>query len=381
MKKILIVTTRFPFPLYSGDRLRIYNIFKNLSKKNKIDLIYTSSNHNLKEKIKFINKAIFVKTNIIKSIFFTMYFLLKGKPLQVGYFFSQKMKEEINRIHKNYDSIIFHLIRGSEFLPRDYKGKKILEMTDVISNNYVQTYNRLHFFNPLKYLYLIEHLFLKKYEKKIQHFFDHVVLVSQKDVQSFLVKKKIKVIPNGTNNSKKIFKFNKKNNDVVFIGNINYLPNKIACYEFIKIIMPKLKERGLHINFKIIGKTSLFLKFLLSRFENVEVFSQVKSTEKFCKGAFCGICNINIAAGVQNKILEYMRIGLPTITSERCFNAAHFKKNKDILVYKNQKELINHIIKLKTNKNLSNKISSGCYKKIKNKFTWEKSLREYSKLI
>ena len=70
MKKILIVTTRFPFPLYSGDRLRIYNIFKNLSKKNKIDLIYTSSNSNLKEKIKFINKVIFVKTNIVKSIFF-----------------------------------------------------------------------------------------------------------------------------------------------------------------------------------------------------------------------------------------------------------------------------------------------------------------------
>ena len=35
MKKILIVTTKFPFPLFSGDKLRIYNIFKYLSKKNK----------------------------------------------------------------------------------------------------------------------------------------------------------------------------------------------------------------------------------------------------------------------------------------------------------------------------------------------------------
>ena len=31
MKKILIVTTKFPFPLFSGDKLRIYNILKNLS--------------------------------------------------------------------------------------------------------------------------------------------------------------------------------------------------------------------------------------------------------------------------------------------------------------------------------------------------------------
>ena len=120
MKKILIVTTRFPFPIYSGDRLRIYNIFKNLSKKNRVDLIYTSSKNNLKEKIEFINKAIFVKTNIVKNIFFTIYFLLKGKPLQVGYFFSREMKEKIETIHKYYDCIIFHLIRGSEFLPEDY---------------------------------------------------------------------------------------------------------------------------------------------------------------------------------------------------------------------------------------------------------------------
>ena len=33
MKKILVVTTKFPFPLLSGDKLRIYNIFKYLSKK------------------------------------------------------------------------------------------------------------------------------------------------------------------------------------------------------------------------------------------------------------------------------------------------------------------------------------------------------------
>ena len=50
MKKILIVSTRFPLPLFSGDRLRIYNISKNLSKKNKVDLIYTTSKENfLKE--------------------------------------------------------------------------------------------------------------------------------------------------------------------------------------------------------------------------------------------------------------------------------------------------------------------------------------------
>ena len=50
MKKILVVTTKFPFPLFSGDKLRIYNIFKYLSKKNKVDLIYTEPKENFHKK-------------------------------------------------------------------------------------------------------------------------------------------------------------------------------------------------------------------------------------------------------------------------------------------------------------------------------------------
>ena len=53
-------------------------------------------------------------------------------------------------------------------------------MTDLISNNYAQTYKSLHLLNPLKYLYFIEYVLLKKYEKKMQRFFDHIVLVSKK---------------------------------------------------------------------------------------------------------------------------------------------------------------------------------------------------------
>ena len=53
IKKILIVSTRFPLPLFSGDRLRIFNISKNLSKKNKVDLIYTASKENFQKKIEF----------------------------------------------------------------------------------------------------------------------------------------------------------------------------------------------------------------------------------------------------------------------------------------------------------------------------------------
>ena len=383
MKKILIVSTRFPLPLFSGDRLRIFNISKNLSKKNKVDLIYTASKENFQKKIKFINKVTFIKTSILEKLFYMTYFFIQSKPLQVGYFFSYRMKKKIEEIHENYDCIIFHLIRGSEFLPKSFKGSKILEMTDVISRNYFQLHKKLSYFNPLKYAYFIERLLIEKYEKKIIKSFNYSVLVSDEDLKSFAIKNnsKIKIITNGTDLKKKIYKFNKKNRDIIFIGNINYLPNKIACYNFIENVMPELKKKGVNINFKIIGQTSKLLRFSLNKFENVKVCNDVNKPENLCHNAICGISNLDIVSGVQNKILEYMQIGLPTIVSKKCFDNLKFKKNHDLLVYKNKKEFIEHIIKLKINKKFANKISRNSYRKIRKKFTWQNALKKYNELI
>jgi len=382
MKKILIVTTKFPFPLFSGDKLRIFNILKKLSKKNRVDLIYTDSKANLQKKIKFINKTIFVKTHIFEKYFNIIYFLIIGKPLQIGYFFSNEMKAKISEIKDDYDVIIFHLIRSAEYLPKNYKGKSILEITDLLSKNYLQLQKKLNIFNPLKYIYFLEQVLVKKYEKKIANFFNKIIFVSGNDSKYFFIgnknKKKIQIITNGTDLKKKRYKFRTENNDIIFIGNINYLPNKLACYDFIKKIMPKLEKEGLNITFKIIGQTSSTLKFFLTRYKNVEVHNNVLSIEKLCKNAVCGISNLSVATGVQNKIMEYMRIGLPTIVSEKCFDNLRFVKSKDLLVFKDESDFVKKIIKLKNQKMFARKISENCYRKIKKFYSWDKSLEKYN---
>ena len=71
--------------------------------------------------------------NVIKS-------LINFKPLQYGIFYSNKMKKFIDENAGNYDLIFFYHIRSSQYLPKYYKGKKIIEMGDLYSSNYTQTY-------------------------------------------------------------------------------------------------------------------------------------------------------------------------------------------------------------------------------------------------
>ena len=109
---------------------------------------------------------------------------------------------------KNYDAIIFHLIRTAYYLPSDYKGRKILEMTDLISKNYETVDSNLNKFNPLKFLYKYEKIRLKKFEKKNSQKFDTIVLVNKKDLNNSNLKKynkSVKIVGNGTHRKKNIY--------------------------------------------------------------------------------------------------------------------------------------------------------------------------------
>ena len=90
------------------------------------------------------------------------------------------MKNYIDDVEDKYDSIICHLLRSSQYLPNKFRGKKILEMTDLQSLAYQQLINQLSILNPLKYIYIIEKLLVDRYEKKIFTRFDNLVFVSKK---------------------------------------------------------------------------------------------------------------------------------------------------------------------------------------------------------
>ena len=117
------------------------------------------------------------------------------------------------------------------------------------------------------------------------------------------------------------------------------------------------------------------------RNSNVIVHGPIKNLNNVFKNTICGICNIEIATGLQNKIFTYMSYGLPTITSVESFDKSTFKKNKDILVYSKKNELIKFLLSLKEDKKLSYKLSRNSFNTTKNKFKFSKIFMKYQKIL
>ena len=386
MRKILFVSSA-PLSLetFDGKEKRALSILKSLSKKNKIDIACIDQDLKIsKKKISFCNEENRFAINFLSRLINTFFSLLKIKPLQNGYFYSKEMANFVQDNKDNYDTIIFHLIRCSQYLPSEFRGKTILEMTDLLSVSYGQIIKRLSIINPLKYLYILEKFLIRKYEREISNQFDRVVFISRKELLEagkFIDKKKISVVENLFKVEKNVYKFRKNNNKVIFLGDINYLPNKLACREFSKNVIPRLNEKYPDIIFHIVGKINVLDKFYFKLYKNIKVHGPITNLKSIFKNTICGICNVKIATGLQNKILTYMSYGIPTIASKESFSNDLFKKNKDICIYSNDDEIIKIISQLKENKKFSNKLSKNSLITVKNKFGYSKLYLKYQKII
>lgn len=387
MKKILFVSTRYPIPVFGGDKNRTVGILKFLSRKNRVDFVSLIKKNQIKTgDLNFCNNVkVFKISNIFTRSIKAIISTLSGKPLQIGFYHSKELKEYIAKVEKNYNTIVFHQLRGSQYLSESFKGKKILEMTDLQSLNYQQVFDRIYPLNPLRYIYALEKYLIQKYEKKVAKLFDKIVFISKKDSkkagQILGYRKKIIYVNNGCNLNKNLFKFRKFNNKILFLGNIKYLPNKYACYHFVKKILVKLNELYPKFEFHIVGEINYFDKFKLKRYKNVVVHGPIKKLDYIFKNMSCAICNINIATGSQLKILTYMSYGIPTISSSISFKDTNLKKNKEIMVYKNDDEFIKNIKKVVQNKKLAKNLSIYSHRVIKNKYKWHKIFLKYNKII
>jgi hypothetical protein len=242
MKKILFISTRNPYSgRFSGDVIGSLKIINFLKKKYVVDVVTLSKKGTTNKK----NIIFFNQPNFFLKIFYVLLSLCKIEPLHFGLFQSKKMKGYIQRVAENYDLLFFYHIRSSQYLPKKYKGRKVIEMGDLYSHNYFQTFSNLSLLNPLKYIYFIESILVKKIEKHIFISFDKIILFSKNEIKKIdkIFKKKIFNINLSVDTTYNKFLFSEKNNHILFIGNLGYLPNLLAVKDFIKNILPSLKKK------------------------------------------------------------------------------------------------------------------------------------------
>lgn len=384
-KKIVILTSRYPFPLDKGDKLRIYHQIKNLSIVHDIYLISINTEspiqqNDIKELKKFCKEVHVLNTQLFTIIFNTLRSFISKEPLQVGYFYSKKNQGKINKIIKRIrpDWVFSQLIRTSKYLAK-YENN-IIDYMDTMSKGIERRISNF----PKIIQPLINHEFhiTKNYENYIFDKFKKHTIITKNDQQYISHKnnKIIQIIPNGVDT--KFFKPNtkiQKKFDIVFIGNMSYPPNVEAATYLCKKILPLIEKEHKYCNI-LIGGTNPSKKVLSLRQKNIHISGWVEDIRDLYSLGRVFVAPMFIGTGLQNKLLEAMSMGIPCITTDLANNA--LLANKEQIITANSKdEFANACVKILKNKELYNKLRDNGLKFVKKSYDWKKINNKLGKLF
>ena len=373
---IIYLTSRFPHQINKGDKLRSYYQIKELSKSHEIHLISLSEKSISEKNILALNK--YCKSiTIYKMIFFKRIFnlfktLFNNKPFQVNYFYHYSIQKKINNkiAEINPDYIFCQLVRTAMYVKNNHTNAKVLDYMDSLSKGMERRIKISNIF--MKPFVIMEFQRLKRFENLAFEFFNKHIIISENDRKEIAHNKKdtIEIIGNGidTNYFQKIDTEIKY--DIVFIGNLSYLPNIEAANFIAKEVLPKLLEKLPRIKILIAGSNPSKRVVKLAN-KNIEVQGWVEDIRKTYSSGKIFFAPMTIGSGLQNKLLEAMSSSIPCITSELSNKSLKAVEKKNILIGRSVNEYVNHIISLLDDEKIRKKIGESGRKYVIANYNWK----------
>ena len=160
----------------------------------------------------------------------------------------------------------------------------------------------------------------------------------------------------------------------MFTGMMDYLPNIDGVIWFAEDILPKIQRRFPDITFYIVGnRPSPQVKRLADR-KGVVVTGFVEDIRDYLAMADICIAPLRIARGIQNKVLEAMAMGKPTVCTPEALNGIPATPGVDIAVASDENTFAEQIIGLLADPDTATHLGGQARKFVENNASWEAKL-------
>lgn len=384
--KIFVLLSRFPYPLEKGDKLRVFNQIKELSKKHEIILCALSAEKVEQSSIDILSEycseievirlsKIKIYWNLIKCLLFT------DQSLQVAYFYSKSAQKKVDHFLSKYkpDHLYCQLIRVTEYV-RKSNIPKTLDYMDALARGMERRIEDSPFY--LKWSLKTETARLKRYEHFVFDDFDHHTIISEQDRELIVHLKNdsIKIVKNGVDYNTFQHETLNKEYDLIFTGNMGYPPNVDSVVYLVNNVMPLVWKENPNIKLIIVGAQPA-AKVLKLKSDRVIITGWVEDISPYYSKSKVFIAPMQIGTGLQNKLLEAMAMKLPCITSELANNALGAKHEENILIGADDNDYKDHVLKLINDDNYQIELAEKGHRFVKENYTWEGSTSILEKLI
>jgi glycosyltransferase involved in cell wall biosynthesis len=336
--------------------MRVYSICDALSKKYSLTLVsLCQNNEELTRRLPEGNpfsEVHRVLLSPLRSKLNALIALFTGESLQVAYYQSSAFARIVNRLSAQHDIVFCHLLRTAPYA-NEFKGPKVLELTDHLPMTYARSNNIAKLDGGLRqWAYRIEETRVDRAQNARAANFDLVTFVSDVDRSMFLASsnfpaEKVKTFGLGVALADRPMQLKRDGHTIAFIGNLRAMPNVDGATFFLEKMFPLLRTALPTVRLKIIGQCPDSTKSKLIKHGSVEFTGTVDSLSEATRDCVVGICPIRIGAGMQTKVLDYMALGLPVVTTSiGAEGLPHLKANEHLRVEDSIQAFVSAVVAL-----------------------------------
>lgn len=335
MKKVVMLTSRFPFPLERGDKLRIYHHIRLLSETHSVTLIALSDQSVADEQVRELEKycdSVFVFRLSLSGILINLFKAIFTRfPFQSQYFYRSSIQKKISKILVLVDPDVVYcqLLRMARYC-ESWEGEKVLDYMDTFSLGMDRRIEQSSWWKRpiLKW----EKRRLLRYEDELSRKFDRFSIISAQDRNAlpFENRDTVTIIPNGVDAS--FFSPDPDPQfDLVFVGNMGYFPNVKASEILAKEILPELRQFA-PCRLLLAGARPVAEVKALESDPDVHLTGWLDDIRDGYRKGKIFVAPLFAGSGQQNKILEAMAMGLPCIVTPIVNEAIGAKDGQEIFV-------------------------------------------------
>ncbi|HEX7879714.1 MAG TPA: glycosyltransferase family 4 protein [Candidatus Eisenbacteria bacterium] len=320
--RLLYLATRFPWPLDRGDRIRAYRLIEQFSSLAEVTLVTFHDRPAIEAPVDrilpFCERVEVVHLPRETGVA-NMLAAVPGRlPFQVAHYRSPAMETLVDRLAREpWDLAFAQLFRMRPYLDRIRARRKVLELSDSLALNL----ERAAAIKPwwAQVPFRVEWRRVERYERESLSRADESWVVAEPDKADLLARSpgaRIEVIPMGLEDRWGGAGLTvEKDRHVLFLGNLTVGHNLDTARYLVGVIWPRVRAVIPDAQLTLVGSAGPRATRLADPVSGVAVTGFVDDLSPLLSRAMFGVAPLRYGAGLQNKVIELMSAGLPSVVT------------------------------------------------------------------
>jgi len=363
--EILFISHRMPFPPDRGDKIRSHHVLRRLAALAPVHVAtFADDERDLAEEVELasIARSYCLVRRVKPLIVAGLQSLVQGAPVSLPAFADPQLAGYVETVLRKHSVGTIYVFSGQmgQYIPDWFKGRVVFDFVDVDSAKFEAYAERDH--GLRRWINAREARLLRAEEERQARRAAVNLLISPEEAALFRARLtpeaaatcEIQPLRNGIDSrffdpgavrpAPAMLDFNGPR--LIFTGQMDYAPNVEAAQRVIERLLPVIRQRNPNATFHVVGRNPPPELARWNGRDGAYVWGGVDDIRSWLAGADLALIPLEIARGIQNKVLEAMAMALPVVLTPMAATGIGGTDGKHFAIAESDDALVDRVIRL-----------------------------------